>query len=293
MWQRSKAHWLYDQDRNTEFFHATATTTKRQNVIQRIKDAERRWREDTEGIQEVLLEYFRGIFTSSRPSSHELDVVLNTVSPKVTDAMNDSLLQLFTEQELSFIPGRLITDNVLVAFEVNHFVKNLTRAIAGRLRGELFRAIKDRIWGRIQGWNNKLLSQAERGVLIKAVLQSIPTYVMSCFRLPDYLLHEIEMMIADFWWHNKGERRTHWVRWSKLCQQREEGGLGFKEMKAFNRVMLAKQGCKLITRPNTLLSQILRTKYFLETSFFTAQMGARPSLTWRSIMETRNLLQQG
>ncbi|KAL0440469.1 UNVERIFIED_CONTAM: hypothetical protein Slati_2529900 [Sesamum latifolium] len=103
------------------------------------------------------------------------------------------------------------------------------RTVVGQSRGELFLTIKDRMWGRIQGWNTKLLSQAGCGVLINAVLQSIPTYVMSCFRLPDYLLHEIEMMIAEFWWHNKGECRTHWIGWSRLCQPRDESGPNFKE----------------------------------------------------------------
>ncbi|KAL0444336.1 UNVERIFIED_CONTAM: hypothetical protein Slati_2156300 [Sesamum latifolium] len=64
-------------------------------------------------------------------------------------------------------------------------------------------------------------------------------------------------------------------------------------MKAFNRAMLAKQGWRLITRPNALLRQILRAKYFHGSSFLEASMGSRPSLTWRSLMEARDLLQQG
>ncbi|KAL0433300.1 UNVERIFIED_CONTAM: hypothetical protein Slati_2664300 [Sesamum latifolium] len=77
-------------------------------------------------------------------------------------------------------------------------------AVAGRSRGELFQGIKDRIWSRVQGWNAKLLLQAGRAVLIKSVLQLIPTYVMSCFRLSDYFLRDIDAMLADFWWHSKG-----------------------------------------------------------------------------------------
>ncbi|KAL0434881.1 UNVERIFIED_CONTAM: hypothetical protein Sradi_0196000 [Sesamum radiatum] len=166
-------------------------------------------------------------------------------------------------------------------------------AIAGRYRGQLFQTIKDRVWGRIQGWNAKLLSQAGPGVLIKAVLQAIPTYAMSCFRLLDYLLREIKSMIADFWWHNRGDRRTHCVSWGKLCQSKENGGLGFREMLAFNRAMLAKQGWRLVTRPDTFLSRIMKAKYFPTSSFFRARMGSRPSLTWRSILGVRDLVARG
>ncbi|KAL0312842.1 UNVERIFIED_CONTAM: hypothetical protein Sradi_5683500 [Sesamum radiatum] len=54
-------------------------------------------------------------------------------------------------------------------------------AMAGRSRSVLFHNIRDRFCGRINGWNDKLLSQAGKGVLIKSVQQFLPTYAMSCF----------------------------------------------------------------------------------------------------------------
>ncbi|KAL0433224.1 UNVERIFIED_CONTAM: putative mitochondrial protein [Sesamum latifolium] len=124
------------------------------------------------------------------------------------------------------------------------------------------------------------LTNGARG-LIKAVLQAIPTYVMSCFQLLDYFLHDIERMVADFWWHSKGERHTHWVGWKRLCLPREEGGMGFRELKAVNRAMLAKQGWRLLTRPDGVLSQMLKAKYFPRTSFFEAKSGTRPFTGFR------------
>ena len=72
--------------------------------------------------------------------------------------------------------------------------------LVGRNRTACFTQIKERIWGRMQGWKEKLLSQAGREIMIKAVVQSIPVYSMSVFKLPISLCKDIEMMIRKFWW---------------------------------------------------------------------------------------------
>ena len=61
-----------------------------------------------------------------------------------------------------------------------------------------FSNIKEKIWKKPKGWKEKLLSQAGREMLIKVVIQAIPTYTMSCFKLPKGLIKEIESLIRKF-----------------------------------------------------------------------------------------------
>ena len=49
--------------------------------------------------------------------------------------------------------------------------------------------------GRMQGWKEKLMSQAGKEVMIKAMVQFIPAYSMSVFKLPVGLCKDIEAMI--------------------------------------------------------------------------------------------------
>lgn len=91
-------------------------------------------------------------------------------------------------------------------------------AVVGKSKKQLFSIIRDRISKRINGWQEKTLSQPGKEVLIKVVLQSIPTYIMSCFMLPKNLIKSIETAIRQFWWGSTATRNMAWVSWSRLCR---------------------------------------------------------------------------
>ena len=104
-----------------------------------------------------------------------------------------------------FTPTPVTTDliNLLGVSAIQEYEKYLgLPSFVGRSRKESFIQIKERIWSRLKGWKQKLLSQAGREILIKAVVQAIPAYSMSCFKLPVTLCHEIEVLIRKFWWLN-------------------------------------------------------------------------------------------
>ena len=55
-----------------------------------------------------------------------------------------------------------------------------------------------------------MLSQAGREILIKAVVQAIPTYTMSYLKLPLGLCNEFESLIRKFWGVN-GETGARFI----------------------------------------------------------------------------------
>lgn len=73
-------------------------------------------------------------------------------------------------------------------------------SIIGHNKFVVFGRLKYKMWARIQGWDGKWFSGVGKEVLIKMVLQSIPTYTMSVFLLPNKVCQDIESLISNYWW---------------------------------------------------------------------------------------------
>jgi len=168
-------------------------------------------------------------------------------------------------------------------------------SMAGRSKKATFSFIKDRVWQKVSSWSSKCLSKAGREVMIKSVLQAIPSYVMSIFRLPNSLLDEIEKMMNAFWWGHGGasNKGMHWLSWEKLSVHKNHRGMGFKDLAAFNVAMLGKQGWQLQTNSDSLVSRIFKVLYCPNSSYLDSKLGHNPSFVWHSIFSAKVVVRQG
>ncbi|KAK6153711.1 hypothetical protein DH2020_013350 [Rehmannia glutinosa] len=168
-------------------------------------------------------------------------------------------------------------------------------SIVGRNKKEIFGHIRDRIWHCIQGWSRHNFSKADKKILIKSVLQAIPSsYAMSYFEFTENVITDIQSMISNFWWGRSRENKTiHWVAWDKMARSKTIGGLGFCSFRALNMSLLSKQAWRIITYLSTLLAQVYKAKYFNNCSFMEASLGHRPLWAWRSILDSRRVLKLG
>ena len=69
--------------------------------------------------------------------------------------------------------------------------------------------------------------------------------------------------------------------------------MGFRNLHAFNLAMLAKEGWRLLTRLDSLISRIYKARYFLFSDFLNAQLGCNPSYAWWSIHSSLEVIQEG
>ena len=146
----------------------------------------------------------------------------------------------------------------------------------------------------MNSWSHRTLSQGGKEIFIKAILQAIPLYTMSYFLLPKSLCDELSGIIWRYWWRQRPEKKgIHWMCWDKLCTSKTKSGMVFRDMKLFNLALLCKQGWVLLQMSNTLAYQVLKSKYFPNNSFLETKVGTNPSLTWRGICATQNILARG
>ncbi|XP_074318730.1 uncharacterized protein LOC141655554 [Silene latifolia] len=150
---RSRALWLREGDRNTKFFHMRAGERKRKNYIGSLIDDNGMVRMGDDEIAKVIgpevvntvLQILRG--NSSPETLNKTNIVLipkkkapdkirdfrpislcnvvyKLVSKILANRLKLFLSEIVSENQSAFTPGRAISDNILVAFEMFHHMKN-------------------------------------------------------------------------------------------------------------------------------------------------------------------------
>jgi hypothetical protein len=52
----------------------------------------------------------------------------------------------------------------------------------GKSKSGAFKYLKDKVWKKVLGWMEQLLSVGGKEILIKSVAQAVPTFSISCFK---------------------------------------------------------------------------------------------------------------
>lgn len=69
--------------------------------------------------------------------------------------------------------------------------------------------------------------------------------------------------------------------------------MGFRKLEEFNRALLANQFWRLMRRPDSLASQVLKARYFRHGNIMEARLGNNPSFVWRSLLWSKDIIERG
>ena len=80
--------------------------------------------------------------------------------------------------------------------------------VVGSSKEGTFKYVRESAKGKVTGYKGQCMSKKAREVLVKSVLQSIPTFTMSCFQLTKKLCGNLTSISSNFWWGEaNGEKR--------------------------------------------------------------------------------------
>jgi hypothetical protein len=138
-------------------------------------------------------------------------------------------------------------------------------------RNKAYEFIINKIQAKLATVKANKLNHAGRLTYIQSVLSSILVYYMSTILFSKNLVERITAIIRRFWRAGVQEDNPTspiaFRSWDDICQSKENGGLGIRDLYTVNRSLIIHAAYNIATNKNPLLTSVLKTKYFHNLSF--------------------------
>jgi hypothetical protein len=129
------------------------------------------------------------------------------------------------------------------------------------------------------------LNHAGRLQYIISVLSSIPVYYMLTVLFSKTFIAKINSIIRNFWWAGvQAENPSNPIAfryWDDICN------LGIRDMELINKSLLIHTAWNVITQENPFLSNVLKAKYYTNSSFWNNTTSGPRSVFWSSVLQVK------
>ncbi|KAJ1704421.1 hypothetical protein LUZ63_004200 [Rhynchospora breviuscula] len=156
---------------------------------------------------------------------------------------------------------------------------------------DLFQGLIEKIDKKLAGWKFKLLSRAGRLTLVTSVLSSIPTFYMSVFRLPSWVIKEIDKRRRSFLWgkSNNNGKGIPLLAWDRVCLPKVVGGLGVLNLRIMNTSLMLKWLWLLYTKPSAQWPTIAQLLISSRNSTAPIAWKTHGSFFWKDLLKLRHI----
>ncbi|CAL1380141.1 unnamed protein product [Linum trigynum] len=160
--------------------------------------------------------------------------------------------------------------------------------IAGKLNTADCAALVEKITARIKGWNVRALSYAGKLQLVTAVISSITQYWMGIITLPVKVIKQVEKLCSDFLWNAEEDGKKAKINWKYVARPKQEGGLGFKDLRSWNSACLIRHLWALASNSSSLWAHWVRQYQLTYTSIWDIPSSINCSWAWRKVLMQRD-----
>ncbi|XP_020696539.1 uncharacterized protein LOC110109689 [Dendrobium catenatum] len=133
-------------------------------------------------------------------------------------------------------------------------------------------------------WGSKCLSLAGKDTLAKTSLLILPNFISTHTLVLKKVLHEVDKCCRKFIWHKRnGKKGMHYITLKNLCKSKAQEGLNFHSAVSRSSPLKARLTWRLIQNQNSLLHQVLITKY--GDNLWKAKCRNGSSIAWNILNE--------
>lgn len=128
-----------------------------------------------------------------------------------------------------------------------------------------------------------MFSFSGRLQLLLSVISSTLNIWMSTFILPTCCLRAIEQMCNQFLWNGCLTKSSGIkVSWKSTCLPKEERGIGLRNLRAWDSVLVIKLVWSLFSQSGSLLVAWAKENYLLTTNYWDCEPKSTTSWIWKS-----------
>lgn len=169
--------------------------------------------------------------------------------------------------------------------KVSRHSKYLVPLVVGQNKGKAFIILEEKMKDRVTDWKNMVLSLNGKETLIKACLQAMPLYLMSCLKLPKGLCDKLNSLTLSYWWNTGNNQRSiNWISNETLQKEKKYGGLGRRCFESLNDALRMKQLWRFIKFLDLLVSRVMKERYFHNGCLLDYKPKGSDSFLWKSIL---------
>lgn len=105
-----------------------------------------------------------------------------------------------------------------------------------------FKGVMESMANKLSGWKRRTLSMVGRLVLVKSVIQALPTFLMQTYMFPKTHIIKMDRLCRCFLWGTPEDTVRHFypTAWRSLCTPLCAGGLGIRNLEDVNRALVTK-----------------------------------------------------